>query len=424
MVRAILPRPNRFKPPGPRLAPADQPRLFSVVEHVAQRTQQAVPRYVYLIPGVNAFVGKRGGFMGIGGRRVLGLGLPLVASLNVGEFEAVLAHEFGHFHSGDTTLGPWVYKTRAAIIRTILASRVGWMRNLFVWYARLFLRITYAVSRRQELVADRLAARVSGTQALASALRKLAASEAAFRPYWTAEVSPVLEVGFAPPIAEGFQQFLSAPMVHKLTSREVAESLNWEVEHPYDTHPPIRERLAAIADLPMGPLGDETPALSLIDRLEEQERRLLAHVLGKADTRHFERLAWSDVPKVVIVARWERMVGEYAEALRNRTASEVPVLLSTFESLRELIRRRAKVPLTAEAIRKAVQVLLSSALALALVRNDWLVQTAPGERIVLRRGEQSLDIGELFSKLAAGSVSAEEWREWCVNAGIGGTALA
>ena len=27
----------------------------------------------------------------------------------------MLAHEFGHFYGGDTKLGPWIYKTRAAI---------------------------------------------------------------------------------------------------------------------------------------------------------------------------------------------------------------------------------------------------------------------------------------------------------------------
>jgi Zn-dependent protease with chaperone function len=66
---------------------------------------------------MNAFVGDRGGIMGFGSRRIMGLGLPLLALLNISEFRAVLAHEFAHYYGGDTRLGPWVYKTRMAIIR-------------------------------------------------------------------------------------------------------------------------------------------------------------------------------------------------------------------------------------------------------------------------------------------------------------------
>jgi heat shock protein HtpX len=49
----------------------------------------------------------------------MGLGLSLLQTLSVSQFRAVLAHEFGHFHAGDTKLGPWIYRTRAAIGRTL-----------------------------------------------------------------------------------------------------------------------------------------------------------------------------------------------------------------------------------------------------------------------------------------------------------------
>ena len=78
-----------------------------------------MPTEVYLVADVNAFVTTRGGFMGFGSRRVMGLGLPLLQTLGVRELRAVLAHEFGHYHGGDTKLGPWIYKTRAAIGRTL-----------------------------------------------------------------------------------------------------------------------------------------------------------------------------------------------------------------------------------------------------------------------------------------------------------------
>ncbi len=79
-----------------------------------------MPRDVYLVPDVNAFVAERGGFMGFGTRRIMGIGLPLFHLLTVDELNAVLAHEFGHFYGGDNALGPWVYKTRTAIVRTVM----------------------------------------------------------------------------------------------------------------------------------------------------------------------------------------------------------------------------------------------------------------------------------------------------------------
>jgi heat shock protein HtpX len=56
--------------------------------------------------------------MGFGSRRVMGIGLPLLSILTVSELRGVLAHEFAHYYSGDTRLGPWVYKTQTTMIRT------------------------------------------------------------------------------------------------------------------------------------------------------------------------------------------------------------------------------------------------------------------------------------------------------------------
>ena len=74
---------------------------------------------------VNAWVADRGGILGFGSRRVMGLGLPLMSILTVSQFRAVLAHEFAHYYGGDTSSGPWVYKTKMAMMR--IADR--WVRS-------------------------------------------------------------------------------------------------------------------------------------------------------------------------------------------------------------------------------------------------------------------------------------------------------
>ena len=54
----------------------------------------------------------------------MAVGLPLLSVLNISEFRGVVAHEFGHYDSGDTSIGPWVYKTQAAMIRTFINPKL------------------------------------------------------------------------------------------------------------------------------------------------------------------------------------------------------------------------------------------------------------------------------------------------------------
>lgn len=141
IVWSILPRPDKFEPPGPELSEEEHPRLFELIRDVAKRTDQEMPSEVYLVGDVNAFVMQRGGVMGFFSRRVMGLGLPLLSLLTVSELRGVLAHEFGHYHGGDTKLGPWIYKTRGAIGRTIVSlaeSGSTVVRKPFEWYGNFF----------------------------------------------------------------------------------------------------------------------------------------------------------------------------------------------------------------------------------------------------------------------------------------------
>jgi len=134
-------------PPGPLLEPKEHPKLFEALAGIAEATKQQMPAEVYLTAEVNAWVMDRGGIMGRGRRRIMGLGLPLLQVLSVCQLRAVLAHEFGHFHGGDTKLGPWIYKTRAAIGRTLqgLTAYSSFLQTPFLWYGKAFLHMTHAV---------------------------------------------------------------------------------------------------------------------------------------------------------------------------------------------------------------------------------------------------------------------------------------
>ena len=125
ILAGIIPRRDEFMEPGLRLTEDGHPRLFKELKAIAAAVGQKMPADVFLVPDLNAWVMQRGGRLGWGGRRVMGLGLPLLNLLSVSEFRAVLAHEFGHFHGGDTKLGPIIYNTRGAISRTVTGLPVS-----------------------------------------------------------------------------------------------------------------------------------------------------------------------------------------------------------------------------------------------------------------------------------------------------------
>ena len=106
LLASLVPRRDQFKPPGPLLTAASQPRLFAEIERLAAALGEPMPQAVYLAPDVNAGVAQRGGILGFGGRRIMLLGLPLLHVLSVSEFRAVLAHEFGQMPTSTRRLIP------------------------------------------------------------------------------------------------------------------------------------------------------------------------------------------------------------------------------------------------------------------------------------------------------------------------------
>jgi heat shock protein HtpX len=267
MLWSLVPRPDRFKAPGLLLDRATQPRLFAELDNIAAALNEPMPREVYLIGDVNAFVADRGGFMGFGSRRVMGLGLPLLSILSVSQFRAVLAHEFAHYYGGDTSLGPWVYKTQTAIVRifknigsvgqvariAILGIMYLIVATLMKWYFIVFLRAINLASRQRELRADELACLVAGRQSLIDGLRAIHGASLAWPVYWKSEVAPVLNDGAVPGIADGFARFVSVPAIHDQIQKGIEKAVQEEKKKPYDTHPPLRDRIAAATKLPAGP---------------------------------------------------------------------------------------------------------------------------------------------------------------------------
>jgi heat shock protein HtpX len=382
---------------------------------IGARTWQAPPAEVYLVAEVYAWVSQRGGLMGIGGRRVMGLGLPLMQALTVSQLRAVLAHEFGHFCGRDTALGPWIYKTRAAIGRTLqeVASRSSWLAKPFEWYGTVFMRITHALSRHQEYIADRIAADVAGAQALGEGLKRLHGADLAFSSFWRSEMSPAIDNGFRPPLAQGFQQFLSSPLVRGPVEAAIQRELDAGKPDPYDTHPPLSLRLAAIARLPQGsPAETEPAAIALLDGVPQLEDRLLSHAISRG-AAELRPISWESIPEQVWLPVWAERAGEHAATLRGLTPATLPCSAGAKRRLAVRLKLESDDAAVSEEQEQLAASVVGSALCVLLCTREWEISAPPGATVELKKDGIIIRPFELMGQLESGDLSMQEWKRQC-----------
>jgi Zn-dependent protease with chaperone function len=419
---SLIPRREKFIPPGPRLEASRHPRLFAEIERLAARFKEPAPQEVYLIPEVNAWVAQRGGRES----RIMGLGLPLLQILTVSRFRAVLAHEFAHYYGGDTRLGPWVYKTRLAMVRTLkglgqpsavlnVVTRFALARlayvivtRVLIAYWNLFLRITQLISRRQEYRADELACAVAGSGALTEGLQDIHRAAVAVSAYW-GELGQVLGAGYRPPIAEGFKRFMAAEGIREAVGAQLEKELAHPHPQPLDSHPPLRDRLAAAGRLPAGnEPDDDHPAISLLEDLTSLEAQLLEKLNPKQNVGNLKLTQWEEVSHTIYVPGWRKYMAEYAELLAGVTAGSLPEKVKELAEMGARIRDPKGMLLTREQRTRRAADLLAAALCLALLDSGWELHAQPGE-FHLERGTEHLQPFRLVRDLAANKLTAEAW---------------
>ncbi|MEN2416837.1 M48 family metallopeptidase [Streptomyces rimosus] len=341
---------------GPAVTDAEQPELWRAVRSLAERTGTRAPDAILLTEEVNAAVREDARLLGLlPGRRRLYLGVPLLIGLTEPQLHSVIAHELGHYGNADTRLAGITLRGRDSVLRTVegfqaprrkLRGRAwarqgrpageavregrsidlggggrtgfgyGSMARPFQAYARFYLRATNSVGRGQELAADRVAARVAGRDATASALREIAVLDVVHDFYLNEYVALGARAALLPPPGEvcgGVRHLLADPELRS----DLAE-LRGEPGpgngSPYDSHPPVAERVRLIEALPDdGRAADPArPALAL---LREPGRLLveLERVLLTPEALAMERADWPE-----LIHRATHALAEAdAEALRT-----------------------------------------------------------------------------------------------------------
>lgn len=427
LLWSLVPRRQPFHPPGALLLRGAHPRLFEELETIAALLNEPMPEEVYLIPRANAFVADVGGATGAKSYRIMGIGLSLVASVTVGELRALLVHEFAHYYTGDTRIGPWIDKACTAMERAArsldpLKRRVpmSFMRALvhvIRWvlekYWHLFLRAIRLVSRKQEYRADELACLAAGPEALISGLKKLHAADAAFPAYWDGEVLPLLEEGLRPPITEGFAAFLDAPGV----SRQVREILERELAEarmePYDTHPPLHDRFAAAGRFrePVEPFSSAEPACTLFGDLQAEEMRLLHPLRFSVAPEDMKPFPWDELATVQ-ARRWRDVARECFRYFGEVTAETLPDALERVAEVGATIPDPPKRLLTPHERSDRAAGLLAAALSLAILEAGGRPTVVPGD-CCFTCGDEQIRIQPLIAALISGEIRREDWLRRC-----------
>ncbi|ANZ37218.1 hypothetical protein BBK82_15240 [Lentzea guizhouensis] len=276
----------------------DEPELWALVRRLAAEVGTRPPDSIFVVPEANAAVSQRTRLLGlVATTRRMYVGAPLLACLTERQLSFVLAHELGHYSNRDTRLLGVVVAGRVALIRmlTKLNNR-SWYHAvvgvMYAYYAKLYFAVTASLSRRQELAADATATRIAGTEAAVSSLRELPVVADAWTLFHDRHFRPAWEAGFLPTtIFEAFAGLRGSPELRSYLD-EIRQNPPERVLSPYDSHPPLPERIAAVAALAVPNRGPDRPAGALLaDNGAVMDRTLVSELVEELGVK--QRVDWA-----------------------------------------------------------------------------------------------------------------------------------
>ena len=277
---AVLMRPRLGAVPDEGLLAREQaPTLYALADDVAAALEVKPVDLIVVPSEFNA------GWQvaGIRRTRVLTLGLPLLAALEPAERVAVVAHELAHARNGDSTRGLVVGSAANALAEAYAivwpgdgsddeAAGLGlaFVVHGVLWlisrplYGLLLLQLSLVLrdSQRAEYLADALAARVAGTDAVVAAHEKLLLSSALDGVVQSVSRASELDL-----FAELEAAIRRVPERERERRRRAARLEDARLE---DTHPPTAMRIELLTR------RDRRPGLVALD--EEHSARIDAEL--------------------------------------------------------------------------------------------------------------------------------------------------
>jgi Zn-dependent protease with chaperone function len=408
LLWGLRPRFRREHDHGEALPAAQHARLHALVADVARRVGHPIPHELHLLSEANAFAAQQGSLL----RRrkaIVGIGLPYLAWLDRAGIEAIIAHELGHHVAGDVRLGPWVHRTRSLMGQTLdhLEGSAFWLDLPFVGYARGFVRYSASVSRAQEVAADAISARVAGAEAAARAL-VVTERSALWQGYLSSEVVPMLNAGFLPPLLQGFRHFEAAWQARATENDQGAPES--ERPSPFDSHPTLAERLAALG-VQRPPVGERAGSLDLLDLTSGAEEYVLRQML-KDPKLPLEPLTWAAAGQKLWLPRFRSTLAPFQSAFARTKPEDVPAVIARVDEW--AARLRVGLALySGEAQRRHVVGMFGTWFVVHLADLGFEIEALPGYPVRASRGNLTLEPFNEITRLFDGKTNSKDWSVTC-----------
>jgi Zn-dependent protease with chaperone function len=248
LIRAIFTKlPSFSEVEGRCLSKEEAPALWNRVKQMAARMHTTPPDRI--VAGIDPSFFVTGGPMMVDGKKLEGrslyLSLPLLKTMSIEEADSILGHEMAHFSGNDTEftqkIAPLLQRYHYFLACTAdgLTLPIFHFMNIF-WC--LYQKNLGTYSREREFRADRIGANFTNPAAFGRALIKFIAYSNWRGSIEASAVTAGVQAGDAP-VRERIEAGFSEALCSFIGS---SEALAAEAPHPFDSHPPLSDRLAAL----------------------------------------------------------------------------------------------------------------------------------------------------------------------------------
>ena len=353
-----------FRVKGRALKEAEAPALFRELAALRERLRVPGRMEVVLDDDFNASAAESLGLLGlVGTRRVLTLGVPLLATLSRDEVRAIIAHEFGHFSRRHGRFGHWLYRARVGWLRyaAYVSESESPLDRAAIRYASRFVPYfsvrSFVHSRQCEYEADADGAYAAGADVFAASLTRLHVAAKLREDRFPRQMQAWQRESPLPP-ADFHNRFASAARdagtteFPALLGACLAERSEWS-----DTHPALSDRLAALGKKPhLAPpgisageslLGESWAAICAEFDAKWARENAFGWALEHFKLKHVTDKLTEVEPEVAEVWPLENRLAR-AQALRNAQKEK------GLEELRSLHEGSPSIPLVAFAYAEAL----------------------------------------------------------------------
>ena len=252
MIKSIIIKVD-YSDPGRILKNEEAPDLYRLVRDVAKAINTRPVDEIRITPGTDLAVYERGNWkkkLNDSAERILVLGVGILKDFNQSEFQAVLAHEYGHFSNRDTAGGEMALKVMNDMNKYVYAiyatgQNVWW--NISFHFLRIYnfiyRRISHGSIRLQEVLADQVAAKMYGNLAFQNGLKYVIKRDIEFNFLANQEIEEAQNA------KRLFSNLYEIPACHNATIEEqINQALTCQTSKD-DTHPSPIDRIKYISNV-------------------------------------------------------------------------------------------------------------------------------------------------------------------------------